>query len=86
LSQLFFNLEKELSPQPTTLSVGLACPFFPNNEKKSREMWRDREIWLGEYQFLKNLKQWTHFRKTFWKMSKVESKVVGNCDVEKGKC
>jgi hypothetical protein len=25
---------------------------------------------------VKNLKQWTHFTKTFWKMAKVESKVA----------
>jgi hypothetical protein len=35
---------------------------------------------------MKNLRQRTHFTKTIWKMSKIESKVVGNYDVEKGKC
>jgi hypothetical protein len=34
----------------------------------------------------KNCRQWTHFIKTFWKMSKVESKVVGKYDIERAKC
>jgi hypothetical protein len=45
-------------------------------------------MWLFdvEYQFLKNLRHWTHFTKTFGKLCKVESHVVGNYDVEIGKC
>jgi hypothetical protein len=35
---------------------------------------------------MKILRQRTHFTKTIWKMSKIESKVIGNYDVEKGKC
>jgi hypothetical protein len=34
---------------------------------------------------MKNLRQRTHFTKTIWNISKIESKVVGNDDVEKGK-
>jgi hypothetical protein len=35
---------------------------------------------------MKNLRQRNPFTKTFWKMCKIESKVVGYYDVEKGKC
>jgi hypothetical protein len=70
------------------VSLALTFPFSPQNDKKSQEIWRDREMWLlnGEYQFVKNLRHWTHFTKTFWKMSKIESKVVGNHDMERVKC
>jgi hypothetical protein len=87
LSQSFFDFEQELSPLDTCIT-GFTFPFSPQNDKKSQEIWRHREMWLFdvEYQFLKNLRHWTHFTKTFGKLCKVESHVVGNYDVEIGKC
>jgi hypothetical protein len=51
----FFQFEQEFNPYLTHVSLGMPWPFFPQNDKKSQEPWRDREMWLfnAKYQFLK---------------------------------